>query len=114
MSDRLTDTQVAKYTTWPESRGALAREVQEMRGLRPKCPELRPMNNRIGPRFGSPDHRSCPANCEDGFMPLADWVQLLRDSLVDAYTLLPPERVKLLRPFAADAVAAVLKTEDDR
>lgn len=117
MSDRLTDEQVAyierrcnnEHFTLPwQEAVALAREVQEYRALRPTCPTCLGKGRQVE-YVGGP-LAECPA-CTDGKMPLAEWVPLLRASLMDVYILIPPERVRLLRPFAAKAVVAVLDME---
>jgi hypothetical protein len=77
VSDRLTDEQVARAARLTyDGQGviALAREVQEYRALRPTCltcdGQMCVMNPNF-PHYADP----CP-DCEDGKMPLADWVKL--------------------------------------
>jgi hypothetical protein len=95
MTDRLTDEQVARVATWagaePEvwTAVALAREVQEHRALRPTCPtcEAGDCDCVSGATdTATPHGYHCP-NCEDGKMPLAEWVALLIETLHTARRL---------------------------
>lgn len=80
MSDRLTDEQVAFHAASRRvDAAALAREVQEYRALRPTCPtchgEPTGSIRECSKGFGGYYDR-CP-DCDDGKMPLAEWVALL-------------------------------------
>ena len=108
---RLTDEQVAFVADHGASTSArLATEVAAYRAMRPKCPTcdgsgIDPLHRAV------PDQahlrRACPANCGDGFMPLADWVKLLRTTLDEVEDGIASE-------VAYDRLNAVLKMAGDQ
>lgn len=89
MNGHLTDEQIAWLrastyysggaTTATHYVDALAAEVAAYRAMRPKCPTCEGLGSirRWSYDHDPSDNEPCPANCEDGFTPLADWVKLL-------------------------------------
>lgn len=106
MSDRLTDEKVALYVdmgNYPATSCAsddviaLAREVQEYRALRPTCPTCLDGLSSAVPTTRCPD-------CENGKMPLAEWVALLVNTLDTVRDALDLTGLWVRRLAQADAV----------